>query len=43
MTDYLRETILERLGPSLLKVVALAAALAAATPTALLLVAPFLA
>ncbi len=43
MTDYLRETILERLGPSLLKVVALAAALAAAAPTGLLLVAPFLA
>jgi len=42
MIEYLRETAMERHGPWLLKLLALAASLAAAAPAALVLAAPFL-
>lgn len=42
MNDYLQSTAFERHGPWLLKLLALAAALAAAAPAALVLVAPLL-
>jgi hypothetical protein len=42
MADYLRVTAIERHGPWLLKLLALAAAVAAAAPAALVLAAPLL-
>ena len=42
MIGYLRESLFDRAGPSMLKLLALAAALAVAAPVALVLAAPFL-